>query len=158
MSDQAQQGTVVEIGEQAGFHDLEALARDVHREYYQGEDPIDVRWGKRTSRKRRISIRLGSYDYTTRLIRIHPLLDSSRVPGWFVQSIIFHEYLHHFLGSAHNRRFHRYEKHFLYDRESKIWLERFLPMLLGSRPLPVWAVHPRRSRRPRPEHRQIALF
>ena len=152
------QDTVVEIDRDEPFHDLEALAREVHKEYFHGETPIEVIWGKKITRRRRQSIRLGSYDYESRLIRIHPALDSPRVPAWFIQSIIFHEYLHHFLGPKHNRRFQRYERYFRYHRESKTWLKRFLPMLLGSRPLPMRDVHPRRAARSKAGPRQIALF
>jgi len=158
MSELPLQDTVVEIDVAEPFHDLDLLAREVHREYFHGEEPIHVDWGKKITRRRRQSIRLGSYDYGNRRIRIHPLLDSPRVPAWFIQSIIFHEYLHHFLGPKHNRRFHRYERYFRYDRESKMWLRRFLPMLLGSRPLPMREVHPRRSATTKSHARQIALF
>jgi predicted metal-dependent hydrolase len=39
------------------------------------------------------TLKFGSVDHTG-LIRIHPVLDKSRVPAWFVRFIIFHELLH----------------------------------------------------------------
>jgi hypothetical protein len=44
--------------------------------------------------RRRTSIRFGSFNSKTRLIRIHPLLDSPDVPDFFVEFIVYHELLH----------------------------------------------------------------
>ena len=95
--------------------------------------PLRVKWGQQITRKRRRSIRLGSYNHYTTEIRIHPLLNSPTIPAFFVQSIIHHEYLHHVLGPNHNRRFHSQERKFSYHRESKEWLRRNLWGLLGIR-------------------------
>lgn len=135
--------------EESGAHDLCALAEAVRSEYFPTIAPIEILWGRKIEREKRQSIRLGSYDPRSETIRIHPLLDSRRVPGWFVQSIIHHEYLHHVLGHRHNRRFHANERRFRYHREARLWLKRFLPMLLGYRPLPVHEIDPRRQPRPR---------
>ena len=117
-------------------HNLDSLASEVRAEYFPDAEGIPVVWGKNTGRKRRRSIRLGSYHRGTTLIRIHPLLNSPTVPVYFIQSIIYHEFLHHVLGPAHDRRFHRHERRFRYHRESKEWLGQNLPMLLGLRAKP----------------------
>jgi hypothetical protein len=114
-------------------HHLESLAAEVHRRYFSKYPPLPVRWGQQTSRKRRRSIRLGSYNHLTCEIRIHPLLNSPRIPAFFVQSVIHHEYLHHVLGGNHNRRFHSHERRFWYYRESQEWIRRNLFLLLGRR-------------------------
>lgn len=140
-------------------HDLGALAEAVRSEYFPTTRKLPILWGRKIERRKRQSIRLGSYDSRSRTIRVHPLLDSSRVPGWFIQSIIHHEYLHHVLGPRHNRRFHLNESRFRYHRESRLWLKRFLPMLLGYRPLPVRVIHPRpRPRLPERFADQYSLF
>ena len=79
----------------------------------------------------RRSIRLGSYNHLTAEVRIHPMLNSPRVPAFFIQSVIHHEYLHHVLGPHHNRRFHQHERQFRYHRESQEWIRRNLFLLLG---------------------------
>jgi CRISPR/Cas system CMR subunit Cmr6 (Cas7 group RAMP superfamily) len=112
-------------------HYLASLADDVHRTYFQKYRPLAVRWGQQITRKKRRSIRLGSYNHITSEIRIHPLLDSPDIPAFFLQSIIHHEYLHHALGASHNRRFHAQERQFRYYRESKEWIRRHLWLLLG---------------------------
>lgn len=119
--------------ERSGYYDLMALAGEIHREYFSTFPRLSIRWGHRVSRKTRRSIRLGSYDHRNSEIRIHPSLDVQRVPRFFVQSIIYHEYLHHVLGPAHNRRFHHHERSYRYHRESKEWLKRNLFLLLGRR-------------------------
>jgi len=112
-------------------HYLTSLADEVHRTYFQKYTPLTVRWGQQITRKKRRSIRLGSYNHITTEVRIHPLLDSPEIPAFFIQSIIHHEYLHHVLGASHNRRFHAQERQFRYFRESKEWIRRHLWLLLG---------------------------
>ena len=112
-------------------HYLASLAAEVHRTYFCKYPPLPVRWGQQINRKKRRSIRLGSYNHVTTEIRIHPLLDSPEIPAFFIQSVIYHEYLHHVLGASHNRRFHKEERKFRYFRESKEWIRRHLWLLLG---------------------------
>jgi hypothetical protein len=113
-------------------HDrLQSLAGEIHRTYFYKYPPLPVRWGQQISRKKRRSIRLGSYNHATAEVRIHPILNSPSVPAFFVQSVIYHEYLHHVLGPHHNRRFHQHERQYRYHRESQEWIRRNLWLLLG---------------------------
>ncbi len=114
-------------------HLLDALATEIHRTYFLKYPPLPVRWGHQITRKRRRSIRLGSYNHHTSEIRIHPLLNAPQTPAFFIQSIIHHEYLHHIFGASHNRRFHAHERKFRYYREAQEWIRRNLFMLLGRR-------------------------
>jgi hypothetical protein len=133
-----------------GHHHLASLASEVHRTYFFKYPQLCVRWGHQTQRKIRRSIRLGSYNHVTAEIRIHPSLNAPRIPAFFIQSIIHHEYLHHVLGPNHNRRFHSHERKFHYYRESKEWIRRNLFLLLGRRA--------RRNGRIREAPPQLALF
>src|SRR4029077_3291884 len=112
---------------------LASLADEVHRTYFYKYPSLPVRWGQQITRKKRHSIRLGSYNHVTTEIRIHPLLDSPVIPAYVVESIIHHEYLHHLLGPNHNRRFHAHERQFRYYRESQEWIRRHLFLLLGRK-------------------------
>ena len=136
-------------------HHLPSLADDIHRAYFYKYPPLPVRWGQQISRKRRRSIRLGSYNHHTTEIRIHPILNAPNVPSYFIQSIIFHEYLHHVLGPHHNRRFHQHERHFRHYREAQEWIRRNLFLLLGRKRDEL-----RRGVQtpPRPQAVQVALF
>jgi hypothetical protein len=137
----------------AGAHHLGSLADEVHRTYFFRYAPLRVRWGQQITRKKRRSIRLGSYNHVTAEVRIHPILNTPNVPACFVQSVIYHEYLHHVLGPHHNRRFHQHERQFRYHRESQEWIRRNLFLLLG-RPKPVKRVVPAAS----PQAVQASLF
>jgi len=133
-----------------GHHHLASLAAEVHRTYFFKHPPLRVRWGQKIQRKSRRSIRLGSYNHATTEIRIHPSLNASNIPAFFIQSIIHHEYLHHFFGPNHNRRFHSQERKFRYFRESNEWIRRNLLLLLGRRA--------RRNEKVRQALAQLALF
>lgn len=144
------------------YYDLNEQLSAILRQYFPGVAPPRIQWGRKIARRRRRSIRLGSYYRPTSTIRIHPLLDSPDVPHFFLQSIVFHEVLHHVLGPAHDRRFHRHERLFRYHRESRDWLRANLSMLLGFRekarrvapPPRVTIVPPR----PAPPQHQLTLF
>lgn len=135
---------------ETGSHHLDSLAEEIHRTYFFRHSPLRVRWGQQITRKRRHSIRLGSYNHATTEIRIHPLLNAPNIPAFFIQSVIHHEYLHHVLGPDHNRRFHAHERQFRYYRESKEWLRHHVFGLLGRRA--------KRLRRERDVPPQLALF
>jgi hypothetical protein len=143
---------------EVSVHNLERLAYEVRNEYFPDADGIPVIWGRNTGRKRRRSIRLGSYHRGERLIRIHPLLNSRTVPVYFIQSIIYHELLHDVLGPAHDRRFHRHERRFRFHRESKEWLAHNLPMLLGLRAKPKHVERRRLKSKEAPQPVQLNLF
>ena len=134
-------------------HHLESLATEVHRTYFFKYPPLPVRWGHQISRKRRRSIRLGSYNHHTSEIRIHPLLNSPGIPAVFIQSVIHHEYLHHLLGASHNHRFHAAERKFRYHRLAQEWIRRNLFLLLGRRRAELQPLPP-----PPPAMPQMALF
>lgn len=140
-------------------HHLPSLAGNIHRTYFFKVPPLDVRWGQQISRKRRRSIRLGSYNHVTSEIRIHPLLNTPQIPAYVIESVIHHEYLHHVLGPNHNRRFHANERKFRYYRESQEWIRRNLFLLLGRRRREL---EPQRAERipppPPVQPAQMALF
>src|SRR5688500_4884061 len=121
------------------WHNLKIIAAENEREYFPDRKHITPRiaWSDCIGRKKRQSIRLGSYYRPSAVIRIHPRLNSADVPQFFVKSIIYHEYLHHVLGPNHNRRFRRIENKFRYHREAREWLRRHLPILLGHRATPL---------------------
>jgi len=135
-------------------HLLDSLAAEIHRTYFLKYPPLPVRWGHQIARKRRRSIRLGSYNHHTNEIRIHPLLNAPHIPLFFIQSIIHHEYLHHILGANHSRRFHTHERRFRYYRESQEWIRLNLFKLLGRRRSEMRRAMPRTA----PPSPQLVLF
>lgn len=128
---------VVQGGEAGSFYDLESLLDEIVRDYFPAVERPNIAWGRKIARKKRRSIRLGSYYRPAAMIRIHPLLNAPAVPRFFIQSILYHEMLHHVLGAAHNARFHRQERRFQYHREAREWLRANLGVLLGFRERPA---------------------
>jgi hypothetical protein len=55
-------------------------------------DDIKITWGRRSRGTK--SIRLGSFDFERRLVRVHPALDRDWVPRFFVEYIVYHELVH----------------------------------------------------------------
>ena len=79
-------------------HDLDTAFAELNETYFGGSVTARLSWGHMPGNRRRRSIRLGSYTQEDHLIRIHPLLDQSFVPGYFVRYVLFHEMLHAHLG------------------------------------------------------------
>ena len=79
-------------------HDLSALAEELFTTTFAGDfEPLDrpgLTWGRRARSRSRRSLRLGSFDLETRVVRIHPVLDQEGVPAWFVRFVLMHELLH----------------------------------------------------------------
>jgi predicted metal-dependent hydrolase len=80
------------------IHHLQLLYDDLNQRYFAGHIDARITWGLRTPeggrRRRRNSIKMGSYSVEDRLIRIHPSLDRDFVPRYFVEWIVYHEMLH----------------------------------------------------------------
>ena len=126
-------------------HDLEAMMRDLVERHFGGATDAKITWGRRvlTGRggRRRKSIQLGTYSSDEQLIRIHPVLDQEWVPDFYVESVIFHELLHHELGAIekdgrrcfHTPEFRRRERAFECFARSQAWEKANLGRLLRGR-------------------------
>jgi hypothetical protein len=84
--------TLETVGE---VHDLQDIYDGLNRRYFGSGIEARITWGQRSAkRRRRNSIKMGSYSVEDRLIRIHPSLDRKFVPRFFVEWIVYHEMLH----------------------------------------------------------------
>jgi len=102
-----------------GVHwDLQRFFREINHTYFGGRVDAAITWGRMPSRRRRRSIRYGSYSQEQHLIRIHPALDQDFVPDYFVRYIVYHEMLHADMGllETEGERRQIHTRHF-YDRE-----------------------------------------
>jgi hypothetical protein len=94
-------------------HDLQAIFDRLNADRFGGALEARITWGPTSARRRRRrSIKMGSFAVEDRIIRIHPALDQSCVPVYFVTWIVFHEMLHgkhEVLRSNGRRRFHTRE-------------------------------------------------
>lgn len=83
------------------YYDIQKIFDDLNDQFFEGALRIDITWGRspksssRGSMKKHRSIKMGSYSVEDRLIRIHPALDRKFVPDYFIESVVYHEMLHH---------------------------------------------------------------
>jgi len=114
--------------------DLAGIYQKINREYFDGAVSASISWGTKGPRRFARSRTLGSYSSCGNIIRINPLLDSYRVPRYFIEFIVYHEMLHAHLGiekkdgrrSVHSTEFRSLERLFKdYERatawEKKRW-------------------------------------
>jgi predicted metal-dependent hydrolase len=133
---------VVRVHTRGRHHDLSAIFDELNQRWFHGRvSGVRVTWGRRPAeqrRRRRRSIRLGTYVAEDRLIRIHPFLDQDWVPQYFVAYVVFHEMLHHLVPAPvrngrqcfHSREFRILERAYPdYDRALS-WERKNLPKLL----------------------------
>lgn len=136
----------VRLHTSGAHHDLRVVFDELNAREFAGAVCTGITWGRMpTGRRRRHSIRMGSYTPDDDLIRIHPLLDQAFVPAYFVCYIVFHEMLHADIGverspsgrcRMHSPEFVRRERLYCdYDR-AVTWLDnsRNLARLLRRRP------------------------
>jgi hypothetical protein len=125
------------------YHDLGDIFEELNELWFEGEIlDVQVTWGRRppSNRRRRRSVRLGTYVQDDRLIRIHPVLDQDWVPRFFVAYVLYHEMLHHVVPAPlingkkhfHSPEFRRLERDYPdYDR-AIAWEKTNLRRLLSS--------------------------
>jgi predicted metal-dependent hydrolase len=126
----------------AGRHfDLQAIFDRLNAEYFADKIQARITWGPSfRHRRRRRSIKMGSFSVEDRIIRIHPSLDQGGVPPYFVAWIVFHEMLHgkHEVTRVggrrcfHTREFVAEEKTFAHYERAYAWEKRNIDRLLGG--------------------------
>ncbi len=133
----------VQLETRGKHHDLLAIFHDLNDRYFGGSVNALITWGKKPTRKSkaaRHSMKLGSYAASEKLIRIHPSLDRSWVPRYFIASVIFHEMLHHVIPAVHvdgrailhSDAFRDRERTFRDYERARAWEIRFISRLLRS--------------------------
>jgi hypothetical protein len=112
---------------QGNAYDLDKLFAKLNRRYFDsGLDKPTLTWSQRKTR----SI-LGHHDRVYETITISKSLDSTQVPEWFVEFILYHEMLHirHAARMINGRRyyhtaaFRQDERRFAKYEDSQRWLE-----------------------------------
>jgi hypothetical protein len=119
--------------------DLLSIRDALSRAYFTAPVDVPVVWGPERKPGRQRSIRLGSYSFEDRIIRIHPILDRDQVPAYVVVGVVYHEMLHHVLGSerrkdrrlVHTREFREREAAFVHYQRAEAWERENLSRLLG---------------------------
>jgi hypothetical protein len=75
-------------------YNLQEIFDRLNQQYFSGTLQAQITWGPAVFRAHQRSIKMGSYAVEDRIIRVHPALDRSEVPLFFVEWIVFHEMLH----------------------------------------------------------------
>ncbi len=130
--------TKTEIRVQGEFFDLRNAFKNLNQKYFDDKIDCSIMWGPLRKRARQKYVRLGSYSFRTSTIRINPLLDRAFVPEYVVDSIIYHEMVHHMLGSkenngrlmSHDHAFKTLEQRFIHAHKAKLWIQQNLSRLL----------------------------
>jgi hypothetical protein len=120
--------------------DLQDVFDELNRHYFDERIDARITWGTRSNkRRRRTSIKMGSYSVEDRLIRIHPALDRRFVPRYFLEWIVYHEMLHqvHDIPVVDGRRqFHtpqflEQERMFAHYDRARLWERQNLDRILN---------------------------
>ncbi|MGE0670205.1 MAG: SprT-like domain-containing protein [Parachlamydiales bacterium] len=111
-------------------YNLQEIYDQVNALYFEGRVDVQITWfgsQKRAARRRRT---LGLYDFNSKLIKIHRLLDQPHFPSYFISYVVYHEMLHHLFPpyppkrgrrKIHHADFKRHEKKFAEYSLAKEW-------------------------------------
>ena len=125
-------------------HDLSGILDALNAEYFADAVEATIGWarmGRALGRRgRRRSIKLGSYRSRDALIRVHPVLDATWVPAFFVEYIVYHEMVHHVVAMPvengrrclHGAEFRAREQQFARYVEAIAWEQANLDRLLSG--------------------------
>jgi predicted metal-dependent hydrolase len=123
---------------QGSVYDLDRMFARLNRRYFAGELPKPtITWSKRRTK----SI-LGHHDRVYETITISKTLDSTEVPEWFTEYILYHEMLHikHPARLVNGRRYYHTatfrtdERRFAHYDEAQRWLQRVSRLQRAARP------------------------
>ena len=122
-------------------HDLGRIFERINAQFFGCSLRVPITWGRGSGRARRGGLTFGSYDPVLRLIRIHPVLDRPEVPLYFLESVVYHEMLHHHMGGVpdragrtvyHTRAFRAAERRYPWHAHALAWENQNLPYLLRA--------------------------
>ena len=120
-------------------HDLQHVYDRLNTRFFASTLRVPLTWGRGSGRARRGGLTFGSYDPVLAIIRIHPVLDRRDVPVYFLESVVYHEMLHHHMGGVpdaagrtvyHSRAFREAEARYPWHSQALSWEKENLPRLL----------------------------
>ncbi|MBI5740470.1 MAG: SprT-like domain-containing protein [Nitrospirae bacterium] len=119
----------VTINTKGKRYDLSGIFNALNEEYFEGRTTASITWGRGCLRRAARKRTLGSYSHHNKLIRISPLLDTHKVPQYFLEHVVYHEMLHADMGvgtvggrrSVHSREFREREKMFKHYSRAMEW-------------------------------------
>lgn len=121
---------------------LEDIVARFNKNYFDSSLELSIRWSRKVKSRRRRHLRLGSYYFKDKTIRIHPVLGLTWVPIEVLEAVVFHEMCHaaipsekisHQLRRHHGLRFKQKEQSFTHYLFAKEWISKNLHRLLKAR-------------------------
>ncbi|MBF0473283.1 MAG: hypothetical protein HQK91_12225 [Nitrospirae bacterium] len=102
-------------------YNLEEIYNRINEAYFENSIASQITWGRKAVRRSVKIRRLGSYNRISNIITINRILDSTKVPLYYVEFIVYHEMLHAHIGIVkngsrnliHTREFRDLEKKFI---------------------------------------------
>jgi hypothetical protein len=115
------------------YHELSDIFNSINSEYFESRITALITWGLRRKRRSARLRTLGSYCAERNIIRINPVLDSGRVPRYFLEFIVYHEMLHADIGICnngkrrriHTKEFRRRERIFKHYKRALAWDKKY---------------------------------
>jgi hypothetical protein len=128
------------FAEKGRFFDLREVFDKMNAKYFRNRlRDYTIVWGRKRKQRPKTYMVFGTIQEEDRMIRIHPLLDRSFVPTWFLEYVVYHEMLHAMVPDkyddsgrrlVHHPKFQERERRFHWFRRAKNWeqdnLARFL--------------------------------
>lgn len=120
----------VNIKSSGRHYDLKGIYESVNMEYFGNMVAASITWGTKSPRYAVRRRTLGSFSSHSNTIRINPILDSARIPRYFIEFIVYHEMLHANMGvektsngrrSVHSREFKERERRFRGYERAMAW-------------------------------------
>ena len=117
---------------QGQYYNLSDIFEALNKAYFSNSVSSAITWGNKSPRHAVRKRRLGSYQRDRDIIRINPVLDSKKVPRYFIEFIVYHEMLHAALAvesgnvrqRVHSLEFKRREQLFINYALALQWEER----------------------------------
>jgi len=111
------------------YYNLLDIYNLINREYFDRRVLAAITWGTKSSRRAAKKRTLGSYSKQNNTIRINPILDTKKVPRYFLEFIVYHEMLHADMRVEtrtgkrllHSSKFKRREKLFKHYNRASAW-------------------------------------
>ncbi len=113
-------------------YDLQALYNSINKRYFGGKLDLVITWYGEHNKKVREKCTLGQYLSAVKLVKIHRLLDSIKVPLHVIEYVIYHEMVHAVCPAyvdengrncIHSKEYKELEECFAEYAEANRWLE-----------------------------------
>jgi hypothetical protein len=113
--------------EQGRHFNLREIFDKLNARYFRNRlKDYQITWGKKRKDRPTYEIVFGTIQEEDRMIRIHPLLDRSFIPRWFVEYVVYHEMCHAVVPDRYTKSGKRIIHHDgFFERERKFhWFKR----------------------------------